>query len=249
VGRKCHSNRKHRAVLVAAATLPAVAGMAGSLMSATTANGAISFSVTNQGVAHDNFGHTATGWSGFLLTFIADPGDVINGVDLGAFATLGTNGIFGHLLQNWLPTGKGPIPTPVEAATNGGDYGIDTHIVVTTGRLDAPAPFEDGDLVNPDNGVPANDSSNQYGTGSYLRAYFGVTAAAQGHSLPVAYVVLKDGTQATFSAQVSETSGEFILKGTIATVPEPGCAGIAGLMSSLLLGRRRRLSAHARCNR
>lgn len=215
MGTKMHM--KKRAALVGAAVLPAVAGMAG-LMAPSVSDAAITFTVTNQGTAFDNFGQTATGYTGLLLTLVADPGNVISAIDIGQTST-STNGIFGPLLQDWVPTKTGFNPTPVSSSQNGGPLGIDTHVVVASGRVDVTAPFEDSNNINPGGGVPPNiagGSGQSFGTGTFLRGVFGIVGASQLASQPVAYVVLKNGTSATFNIAASESiGGSFQLTGTI----------------------------------
>jgi hypothetical protein len=227
MGTKMHRGSK-RAALIGAAALPAIAGLSATLMSSSAANAAVTFSVTNQGVAHDSFGGTATGWSGYLLTIIADSGDKISALDFGHTSNDPTAGIFGALLQNWVPSKSGGNPTPVELAQNGGDYGIDSH-VITDGQANAGpvsgGAYEDSNLVNPGNGVPANDSSDKYGTGTVIHHVIGYDAAHQLAQVPLAYIVLKDGTNATFNLTGAELSGaKFALSGTIpggTSVPPP----------------------------
>jgi len=199
MGTKMHRGSK-RAALIGAAALPAIAGLTATLMSSSAANAAITFSITNQGVTHDNFGDTATGWSSYVLTLIADPGDKITAVDFGQTAA-STNGIFGAVLQNWVPAvGKNPATaTPVEPDKNGDGYGIDSHFLTpSTSRADVTSPFEDNNQINPGGGVPASTSTQAFGTGTAMHGVYGITGANQLNSTPTAYIVLKDGTSATF---------------------------------------------------
>ena len=53
-----------------------------------------SVTVTNLGVASDSHGHTAAGWTGFLVSVVADAGQVVTAVDMGGTSGA-TNGIFG----------------------------------------------------------------------------------------------------------------------------------------------------------
>jgi hypothetical protein len=213
-----------RAALIGAAALPAIAGLSATLMSSSAADAAITFSITNNGVAKDGVGHTATGWSSYTLTFIADTGNNITAVDFGG-STSDPNGILGPLLQNYFST-KNSGATPVGTFQNGsgpdlvagGNGGLDSHFLGDTSQFAiTTSPFEDSNHVNPGSGIPANDSTNSdfYGTGSYLHGVYGITGANQKNAYPVAYVVLKDGTSATFKSSVAEAGNTAILSGTI----------------------------------
>jgi len=222
-----HRGSSKRAALIGAAAIPAIAGLSASLMSSSSADAAITFSVTNTGVAHDAFNRTATGWTGFLLTFTADAGDKITAVDFGGDTT-STNGIFGSLLQDYLAATKANnnFQTPLTPNQNGqggsGDVGgIDSHFLGQTSQFAiTTSPFEDSNHVNPGNGVPANDASNSqfYGTGTYLHGVYGVQGAFQKNAYPTAYIVLKDGTSATFKSSVAEAGGTFQIAGSIGPV-------------------------------
>jgi hypothetical protein len=162
--------------------------------------------ITNLGTAHDNSGHSTTGWTGFLITIQADAGKVVTAVDMGQ-DTASANGIFGNLLQRWFTDGVTNTPTPVggsAGSVNGAVGGADTHVLAQNG-LDFFAHFEDSDLVDPA-GAPANGVSDLWGTGSYLRGVFGISAGSQVNSLDAAYVVLKDGTTGSYSFDVAQAA-------------------------------------------
>jgi hypothetical protein len=109
-------------------------------------------------------------------------------------------------------------PTPVGTSTNG-VYPIDTHFLVpTASRVDATSPFEDNNGVNTP-GIPNDDSTDNYGSGTYLRGVFGIQGANQTNSMNLAYLVLP--SNGTYSIDVAEgvvgSSGTgFHLAGTIA---------------------------------
>lgn len=174
--------------------------------------------VTNQGAAHDSQGRATTGWTGFLLTVKADAGEVVSAVDFGEDAT-STNGIFGSLLQAWTSSEDGTSPTPVGASvtdTNAAIGGTDSHLLVQN-RLSVGQPIENNDLSHP-TGAPANTASKLWGTGTYLRAVFGISTN-QINSQPLAYVVLKNGTSGNYKIDVAERvpgqpSHSFKLSGT-----------------------------------
>jgi len=63
-----NNKRRARAVIAGAAVLPAVF--------TAMASAAPSVLVTNQGVAHDFSGNVAAGYNGWLLTLVADPGNI-----------------------------------------------------------------------------------------------------------------------------------------------------------------------------
>jgi hypothetical protein len=69
-------------------------------------------SFTSQGVAHDSTGHTAAGFTSYLLTVTADPGQVVTTIDLGQNIA-SKNGLFGSVLQSWVPDDPAPDPTPL----------------------------------------------------------------------------------------------------------------------------------------
>ncbi|HSV12885.1 MAG TPA: hypothetical protein VLI90_01400 [Tepidisphaeraceae bacterium] len=171
------------------------------------ATGMPTFTFTNQGPAYDAFGDTTTGWTGYLLSVQADPGDAIQLLDLGTSSS-STNGFFGTLLQDWWPGKKIATPTPVGVSatdTNGSFDGTDTHLLVTS-RVDMTAPFENSDLVHPV-GAPPNDASDQWGTGDYLHGEFAIASANQLNVQPLAYLVVHNGTTGSFSLDVVERSG------------------------------------------
>jgi hypothetical protein len=163
--------------------------------------------ITNQGPAHDSLGNTTSGWTGFLITINADVGQNVGAVDMGQFAN-SANGIFGTMLQAWPIVDGESTPTPVSANatdTNGTNRGTDSHVLVTSGRLDVAAPFEDSNGVHP-TGAPANTATKTWGTGTYLRGEFGVTPSGELNRLPLAYVVLKDGTTGSYAMDVAEAA-------------------------------------------
>jgi hypothetical protein len=166
----------------------------------------LSIVITNQGTAHDSFGDVTPGYTGFVLTAQADPGQLINVFDIGQFSN-STNGIFGPMLQDWIPRKTGVAPTPVGATpsdTNGGPDGTDSHCLVVANRVEISAPFEDSDNIHPA-GAPPNDAGDSWGTGSYMHGLFGIAGTAEVNSQPLAYVVLKNGATGTFSLDVIET--------------------------------------------
>jgi hypothetical protein len=173
----------------------------------------ITLTVTNQGAAHDAAGNTTTGWTGFLLTLHADSGQVIGAVDMGD-STSSSKGIFGSFLQSWTNDSGDLIPTPFSAQntnTNGAALGTDTH-VLTQNRLDVTAPFENSDKVHP-SGAPANTSSKIWGTGTYLHGVYGITGTSAANSVPLAYIVLKNGTTGSYSLDVAESVPNHVATG------------------------------------
>jgi hypothetical protein len=196
-----------------------------------TASAAPTISVTNQGTARDSIGHTATGWTGYLLTVTADPGQTVTALDFGS-STASTNGIFGPLLQNyWNSKASNIGQTPLSHdqngqgpdLVNGGSGGLDSHFLGDASQLAiVNSPFENSDHINPGNGVPANDASNSdfYGTGSFLHGVYGIPGAIQRNSFPTAYLVLRNGTGVNFSFDVAEQSGSsHVQSGVIGTPP------------------------------
>ncbi|HSV14402.1 MAG TPA: SdrD B-like domain-containing protein [Tepidisphaeraceae bacterium] len=188
--------------------------------------------VVNQGVAHDSFGDTAVGWTGFLLTVNADAGQTITAMDLGTSAD-STRGIFGEMLQDWLP-GKGGTLTPTPAANssdavNGSNFALDSHLLVMN-RVNASSPSEDSDGVHPV-GLPPNDASDAWGTGSYLHGAFGITSGSAGGSVALAYIVLPTGASGSYSFDVAQSDGVHHVSGMIAAG-----ASISGTMFSDING-------------
>ncbi len=166
------------------------------------ASGDVTYQISNLGTADDpNFG-AATGYTAYLLTLKADDGQIISEVTAGTSNAGDTMGFFGSLIQDFSPTRNGASATPQMSTTNNVAYALDSHFVVAP-TYSAAAPFEDSNGIKP-NGLPANyadDNFDQFGTGTYLRGSFAVAAAS---TVQLAYVVLKDGTQATFNLQAAE---------------------------------------------
>ncbi|HSV16389.1 MAG TPA: Calx-beta domain-containing protein, partial [Tepidisphaeraceae bacterium] len=164
-----------------------------------------SISVTNMGPAHDNVGDSTTGWTGFLLTLHADPGDLISAVDYGQTST-STRGIFGQLLQDWSPSKGGPLASPVGATandTNGGTNGTDSHILLLNRGPTVADAFEDSDVTQPA-GAPTSGAQDIWGTGTYMHGVFGIPGASQANVLPFAYVVLNDSSIGSYEVQMAE---------------------------------------------
>jgi hypothetical protein len=165
----------------------------------------VTVSVTNQGAAHDSKGNTTTGWTGFLITLNADSGKVIGAVDMGASAS-SANGIFGTLLQAWSNVDGQTITSPQSSAstdTNGTVLGTDSH-VLTQNLTTVTNPFEDNNEVHP-TGAPANTATRLWGTGTYLHGIFGLSGSGAVQNLPLAYVILKNGTTASYALDVAQT--------------------------------------------
>jgi protocatechuate 3,4-dioxygenase beta subunit len=199
---------------------------------------------TSQGPAHDSKGRTTTGWTGFLLTVTADAGQVVSGMDMGE-NTSSANGIFGAMLQSWNPNDGDTLPSPTGTTTNGSITGCDSHVLIPdANRIDITSPVEDNDGINPA-GAPADDVGHLWGTGSYLRGVWGISGGT--NSMPLAYVVLKDGTTGSYAIDVAEKVGNNAstvahVTGTLkATTQNPGT--ITGIVFSDISGDGARQSA------
>jgi len=196
--------------LICAAALPALAAMMPSKASA-----AIVVTATAQtGVAHDSFGDTAAGYTGYLITVSVDTGDIVAAVDMGSAAN-SPNGIFGTLLQDWATATKKGVttftPTPVGSTandTNGSSTGTDSHLLILgANRADVTSPFEDNPNattpVPPSPvGAPPQDASDTWGNGTYLHGVFGVSGGS--NTMNLAYVVMPTGSKGSFQIDVSE---------------------------------------------
>jgi len=165
----------------------------------------ITLSITNQGPAFDNFGDSTTGWTGYLISASADdPTETIRSFAADTEARLKL-GILGTLLQDWSPTKGGFIPSAVRSSlseTNGGPTGTDSHL------LALPTYFfsgtEDNDLTHP-TGAPANiPGSDVWGTGQALHGVVQVPSNDRHNSQPLAYVVTKDSTAASYHLTVAD---------------------------------------------
>ena len=195
---RSHPKSKSLKILAVAAT-PALAA----LLPVSAAHANPTVTLTDLGTASDNAGDTATAYEGYLLTVVADTGDVVTAIT-GGQTTTSTNGVFGSFLQDFTPAKSGSTSTPALAGTVGSANGLDTHFLTLT-RSDVTPPFEDSNNTNPGNTVPANDTFDAYGTGTYLRGVFGLPASAQTGNLQLAYLVLpKSGTTVTANLLVAE---------------------------------------------
>jgi hypothetical protein len=155
---------------------------------------------TTLGTPTDNAGHTASGYTAYMLTLTADTGQVIGGIDAGH--NVGSQyGIYAQLLQDWTPS-----PTLISTDASGGALGLDSHFDLQPGTFVTLAPtfppFEDSNQTAPAGSTLVNSSNNIYGTGTYLRGVFGMTAPQ--HTLDFAYIVLPSAATASFSLAVAE---------------------------------------------
>ena len=177
------------------------------------------------------------GYTGYVLTLVTTDDANITAVDFGGTAN-NSRGFFGPFLQRTAIAADEDgnsvfTSTPVSTSTTN----YDTHILRTS-RLDVAAPSEDNNGINPP-GAPADNASSDYGTGSFLKGVFGLTAPF-GSSVPIAYLVLPTGQSFTYSGQIATTSGQFDVSGGNAAVPEPASLGLAAVASIGLLARRRK---------
>jgi hypothetical protein len=160
--------------------------------------------VTSEGTPQDNLDDAASGYTAYLLTATADPGQVLGGFDIGQ-NTESLHGIFGAMLQNWQPGDNGPAsPTPFSLSQNGQRLGLDSHLLISPSVSTViGSPREDSNGTNP-LGATTNDTTATYGTGTYLREVFGINGANQANSLPLAYVVCPNAVTPTYRIAVSE---------------------------------------------
>jgi hypothetical protein len=237
--------RKTKSVVVGA-----TAAMAGIGLSPLMTSAAPYITVANEGTPSETFGTTttsATGYTAYLLTIHADPGEVIAAADAGSNASP-LNGIYGTaLLQDFVPA-RTPTPTPIESDTNHGTggYALDTHFLKND-AINSPSPTEDSDNTPPPASGLSDGQFDEFGSGTYLKGVFAFTGTDASNSLDFAYVVLPNTGVATYSITVSEgvvggTATAYpTLTGTISSaVPEPAVAGIALASAATLLVRRRR---------
>lgn len=216
---------KRSGLRTASLVAAAVAGPAALLVPAVTFAAPI-VTVTTLGTPSDSSpAHSGTGWVAYEITITADSGDGITEVDLGNQTTSPTNGLYGTFLQNWVPaTKKVPAqPTPIESGSEGligGAYGLDSHILVpAANQVQLPAPFEDSNLTQPTPG-PISDSTDTFGTGTFIHGIFGLTTATA--QLALAYVVMPVGQ-----------SGTYALNATEAPLAGGGGTGFNGLTGSI----------------
>jgi hypothetical protein len=218
-------NMKKRCGLrTASLVAAAVAGPAAILMPAISF-AAPTVTITNLGTPSDtNVAHSGAGWTAFLVTVNADPGDVVGEIDMGDPGqgnTSLTNGLFGSFLQNWVPpAGKNPAtPTPILPDKSGQSYGLDSHILYPLANMVAlPAPYEDSSKVLTSGSTPTNptsDGSDLFGTGTSIHGIFGLTN--QTPSVQLAYLVLPTAGTAK-AGSYSLTISEAPAAGGLATI-------------------------------
>jgi len=218
---------------IAAAVLSVVA-----VLPVANATGAVMVSVTT--VQPSQASVPLTGYTGYALTLNSDSG-VITAVDFGSVANLG-GGFFGTFFQRTqlADDGEGNIAaTPTATGTSTTNY--DSHFLpVAANRLDVAAPSENNNGTNP-LGTPVDTSTSDYGTGTFLKGAFGLQNSGIATTLPIVYLVIKDGQQATFSGQVQTLTGGLAnISGTVGVVPEPTTLGLLAAGSVGLLARRRK---------
>jgi hypothetical protein len=204
-----HKSRKFG--LIAGSTAAVVAALTGS------GRAAISFTIAPAVTPADSYfdygtAQTYNGFSAYVITVTPDAGDTLDGVQAGGGTNDPTFGFFGPLVQDWetVQSRGNPTstftPTPQLATLNNtGTAGpaLDSHLVVTPGIVVDPL-VEDNNTVNP--GLTTAQISNnggydELGTGTHLQGDFSVTPST---GFTLAYIVLKNGTSATYNVSVSE---------------------------------------------
>jgi hypothetical protein len=201
------TNMKKRSGLRTASLVAAAVAGPVALLAPTIASAAPTVTITNLGKPTDTLAHNGTGFTAFEITLNADPGDGITELDLGDQNLSPVNGIYGALLQNWVPpAGKQPAtPTPIVTGAgglNGGSYGLDSHLLIpASSQVQITAPYEDSNKTAPVPG-PTSDGSDLFGTGTYIHGIFGLTTATP--SLAVAYVVIPSTATGTFTLSATE---------------------------------------------
>jgi hypothetical protein len=233
--------RNCRALHVACLVSPLLAAMPAAAISDIPN---ITLTVTNQGAAFDNRGNTTTGWTGYLITATADdPNEAIGYFIIGDH-TDPSFGVFGSLLQDWPPAvGSTPVRSSL-SATNGSPTGTDTHLLSLPTYLVFDA-SEDSDLTQPA-GAPPNQPTELWGTGTALHGDVSIPSNDQHNSQPLAYVVTKDGTTASFHIEVDDKDrrnyrffGSFNTAGVttpmVEVVAAPSSAGFPGGMGTIIL--------------
>jgi hypothetical protein len=195
-------NSKSLALLVAAAAVavPAIV------------NAAPVVTITSLGTPTNTAGNiTLTGYTAYDISITASSGNTISAVN-----AAGTFGLFGPFLQRfaYTPGTTGSTPTPptttstplVPGGKNQGNaaQSFDSHFLSAT-ALPLSPPSEDSNDVNPGSPVPASGTTAgtfHYGTGTKLQ-YNGSFATLTGN-LDFAYVILKNGTTATYDFNISD---------------------------------------------
>lgn len=211
---------------------------------AATSQGAVIVTVTDLGnPVSSNNSTTAPGFQAFLVNLSTTDGALIQAVAFGDDA--GSPGGFeGPFLQRIArndpddPTDDTLTPTGTQRNEAANFASFDSRFLVPTGRVDVSAPSEDNNSVNPP-GAPADNTSSDFGQGSFLRGTFGIQSEVQASSLDLLFVVLPDGSSATFTGSVATSTGTFSVAGAIPPVPEPAAVGLLGVGGLLALRRRR----------
>ena len=231
--------------------------LTGAMLSAAAASAAPILTITAEGSPTDTYGDAAPGYTAYLITAVADPGEVIGSIVAGGTTgTFSTFGFYGPFLQEWDISGRTVAPTPYESVANStgaaAEYSTDTHFLVAPANTITVAPEAEDNLYSTTTspaGAPPQNAFDYWGTGSYLTGTFAPSNANLVNSLPLAYLVLPTGRSATYSVGLveenpngSNVSAQLDLSGSVpatTATPEPVSMGLIALAGTALLARRR----------
>jgi len=188
---------------------------------ATHTRAGVTYDLVDRGVPTDGT-TVASGFHAFTLRLTSDSGPIT------ALDFSGANGIFGPIVQRWSSDnvdGAYDTPSPgfltqQNLATSAGNF--DSHFLLPYNQQgsasSAVAPNEDATIGAPGTryfSFPTNSQSFGIGVGANLRAAYGILGAVQNSVLEVAYLVLQDGHDFSFSSQIATRNGTFLLSGGI----------------------------------
>ena len=228
--------------------------------SAANPSGGITVTIDNQGTPNDGNGHVLNGYTAYEMTLSANTAGWTNSVaDFGNENNDSFTGFTGPLvIQASATTSKGVTTyTPIlsDAATttapNGGNYysALGSHFLYSqAANVSAGAISTDFTASTSINSTPS-DSGYAFGTATYLRGATGFYNANRLQVLPLAYLVIPNGSTVSYNAQdvvtfetaTSSTNDSINFSGTI-PVPEPATVALFALggLGILTLGRKRK---------
>jgi hypothetical protein len=174
------------------------------------------------------------GWTGYLMSMSTTDGSSIDGIDLTLpdGPTVGTLGLQGQFLQDWIPGKNGPTPTPSATSYAAGinnNTNLDSFLIVGSSNMIA-APTENS-LTAPPAGTPPNDSADYYGQDTSMTGAWAYPAASLPTTCDVAYLVCPNAAQPFMYDAIVTLSASYTPY-EVTNVPEP--ASLTLLVSALL---------------